>query len=152
MRRLRKHIYRLYFLRRVAAFFQHLQVAGEGGWVAGDVDDALRLHVEDCLKQGRVAAFARRVDDDDVGPDTLGVPPGHDFLRFADSEFGVGDAVALAYREHSPGARSGPRRRGACNSATAAGSAARGVSRESGVTIPDNTVLRGFDMALSLGG
>ena len=51
----------------VAFFREQLHVAGEGGRVAGDVDDALRLHGGDGLDHVGAYALARRVDDDHVG-------------------------------------------------------------------------------------
>lgn len=51
----------------VAFFREQFHVAGEGGRVAGDVDDALRLHDGDGLDHVGAYALARRVDDDHVG-------------------------------------------------------------------------------------
>lgn len=51
----------------VAFFREQLHVAGEGGRVAGDVDDALRLHGGDGFDHVGAYALARRVDDDHVG-------------------------------------------------------------------------------------
>lgn len=46
---------------------EDLQVPGEGGRVAGDVDDAPGLCGEDGFKKAAVAALPGRVHDDDIG-------------------------------------------------------------------------------------
>ena len=58
-------------LEGVAGGGEELQVPGQRGRVAGDVDHALRRHGPDRLDDVGADALARRVDDDDVGP---GVP------------------------------------------------------------------------------
>ena len=71
MRCLWKEIHRLNFLCEVAEFFQNGEVARKCGRVAGDIDDALWLHICEGAKDGFGAASARRVDDDDIGADAL---------------------------------------------------------------------------------
>ena len=53
-------------------FGQDGGVAGGGGGVAADVDQAAGGHPQDGVQGGLVAAFAGRVDDDDVGREALG--------------------------------------------------------------------------------
>ena len=63
MPRLRKHIKRRRLRESVAACGEASRVAGEGGGVAGDVDDALGGDFQDGVRHFFVAACARRVED-----------------------------------------------------------------------------------------
>lgn len=99
MRCLWKHIDWLNLRHLVQAVRgERLQIAGEGGGVAGDVDDALRLHRAHGLEQRGVAAFARWVNDNDVGGDAARPPGGDDILCFTGFECGVGDVIARGVR------------------------------------------------------
>ena len=89
MRCLWKEIHRLNFLRKITEVFQNSEVAGEGGGVAGDIDDALRLHIGEGAKDGFGAAGTRRVDDDDIGANPLLVERRHDSGRVAHDELGI---------------------------------------------------------------
>ena len=89
MRSLWKEIHRLNFLRKITEFFQNSEVARKCGRVAGDVDDALWLHVGEGTKDGFGAAGTRRVDDDDIGANALLVERRHDCGRIANDELGV---------------------------------------------------------------
>ncbi len=93
MRGHREHVDGLDFLGFVAELLEDGEVAGEAGGVAGDIDDAVGLHVGEGLEDGLGAAGARRVDDDDIGAHALLVETRHDFGRVADDEFGVADIV-----------------------------------------------------------
>lgn len=93
MRGHREHVDGLDFLGFVAELLEDGEVAGEAGGVAGDVDDAVGLHVGEGLEDGLGAAGARRVDDDDIGAHALLVEARHDFGRVADDKFGVADIV-----------------------------------------------------------
>lgn len=93
MRSHREHVDGLDFLGFVAELLEDGEVAGETGWVAGDVDDAVGLHVGEGLEDGLGAAGARRVDDDDIGAHALLVEARHDLGRIADDEFGIADVV-----------------------------------------------------------
>lgn len=73
---------------------EELEVAGEGGGVAGNVDDAAGGHLGDGVDDLRGEAAAGRVDDDDVGADALGGELGGDLGGVAAEEVGVGDMVA----------------------------------------------------------
>lgn len=88
-----EHIDGLDFLGFVAELLEDGEVAGEAGGVAGDVDDAVGLHVGEGLKDGLGAAGARWVDDDDIGAHALLVKARHDFGRIANDEFCVADVV-----------------------------------------------------------
>lgn len=88
-----EHVDGLDFLGFVAELLEDGEVAGEAGGVAGDVDDAVGLHVGEGLEDGLGAASARRVDDDDIGAHALLVEARHDFGRVADDKFGVADIV-----------------------------------------------------------
>ena len=69
MHTVRKLLHRRHLVEGVAAIgAENLQVPGQGGRVAGDVDDAGRGGGEDGREQGSVAALPRRVHDDDVWP------------------------------------------------------------------------------------
>lgn len=89
----REHVDGLDFLGFVAELLEDGEVAGEAGGVAGDVDDAVGLHVGEGLEDGLGAAGARRVDDDDIGAHALLVEARHDLGRIADDEFGIADIV-----------------------------------------------------------
>ena len=93
MRSHREHVDGLDFLGFVAELLEDGEVAGEAGWIAGDVDDAVGLHVGEGLEDGLGAAGARRVDDDDIGAHTLLVEARHDLGRIAYDEFSVADVV-----------------------------------------------------------
>ena len=93
MRGHREHVDGLDFLSFVAELLEDGEVAGEAGWIAGDVDDAVGLHVGKGLEDGLGAAGARRVDDNDIGTHALLVEARHDFGRIADDEFGVADVI-----------------------------------------------------------
>lgn len=99
MRRLRKHIDWLNLRHLVQAVrSERLQIAGEGGGVAGDVDDALRLHRAHGLEQRGVAAFARWVNDNHVGGDAARAPSRDDILCFTRFECGIGNVIARGIR------------------------------------------------------
>lgn len=93
MRSHREHVDGLDFLGPVAEGLDDGDIAGKAGGVAGDVDDAVGVHVGEGLEDGLRAAGARRVDDDDIGAHALLVEARHDFCRIADDEFGVADVV-----------------------------------------------------------
>lgn len=93
MRGHREHVDGLDFLGPVAEGLEDGDIAGEAGGVAGDVDDAVGVHVGEGLEDGLRAAGARRVDDDDIGAHALFVKARHDFCRIADDELGVADIV-----------------------------------------------------------
>ena len=93
MRGHREHGDGLDFLGFVAELLEDGEVAGEAGGVAGDIDDAVGLHVGEGLEDGLGAAGARRVDDDDIGAHALLVEARHDLGRVTDNEFGVADVV-----------------------------------------------------------
>ena len=93
MRGHREHVDGLDFLGPVAEGLEDGDIAGEAGGVAGDVDDAVGVHVGEGLEDGLRAAGARRVDDDDIGAHALFVEARHDFCRIADDELGVADVV-----------------------------------------------------------
>ena len=71
MARHRKHIYRLYLLCLIAQLGEQGYIPGQGCRVAGDVDDAPRLHVREGFQDGWRTAGARRIDDYDIGTDAL---------------------------------------------------------------------------------
>ena len=93
MRGHREHVDGLDFLGFVAELLEDGEVAGKAGGVAGDVDDAVGLHVGEGLEDGLGATGARWVDDDDIGAHALLVEARHDFSRIADDEFSVADVV-----------------------------------------------------------
>ena len=81
----REHVYRLYFSGMVAVLVQVGQVAGQGGRVAGDVDDAFGFALGDGFEDGFTAAGPGRVEDDDVGTDAVF----DEFRQFIDSIAGA---------------------------------------------------------------
>lgn len=62
----REHVTRPYFLHFVPFFPQHLHVAGERCRIAAYVNDAVWRHADDRVEECLVAAFTRRVNDDDI--------------------------------------------------------------------------------------
>ena len=61
----------------------------QGCRVAGNVDNALRLHICEGAKDGFGAAGTRRVDDDNIGANPLLVERRHDSGRVAHDELGI---------------------------------------------------------------
>lgn len=96
MRRLREHVHRLDGGQLVAAGQQHFAILRQGGRIAGNVDEPLRLGGEDGSQQTLVAAGARRVDDDDVGAVAVLHPAGKQRFGFSGIEGGVRAAAALS--------------------------------------------------------
>ena len=66
MRRVGKHVHRFGGGRCIAALVQQLQIPCQGSRVAGNIDDALRLHGHDGVDCLRVHALARRIDHNAV--------------------------------------------------------------------------------------
>lgn len=93
MRGHREHVDGLDFLGLVAEGLEDGDIAGEAGGIAGNVDDAVGVHVGEGLEDSLGTAGARRVDDDDIGAHALFVEARHDFCRIADDELGVADVV-----------------------------------------------------------
>ena len=89
MRCLWKEIYRLNFLRDIAKVFQYGKIACECCGVAGDVDDAPRVHIGEGTEDDFGAARTRRIDDNDIGANALLVKCRHDGGRVAYDELGV---------------------------------------------------------------
>ena len=90
---IREHIHWLDFFCFVAQVVEDGEVSGQGGWVAGDVDDALGLHLGEGLEDGRGTAGSWRVYYYYVGTDTLLVESWHDDGGIAYEEVGVADVV-----------------------------------------------------------
>lgn len=95
MRRLREHVHRLDGGQPVAAGQQRFAILRQGGRIAGDVDEPLRLGGEDGPQQTLVAAGARRVDDDDVGAVAVLHPAGKQRFGLSGIEGGVRAAAAI---------------------------------------------------------
>ena len=62
----REHIARPGLLHLIPFRCQHLHVAGERCRVAAYINDTFWRHADDCVEECPVAAFARRVNDDDI--------------------------------------------------------------------------------------
>ena len=71
MLRSREQIHRLHLFRAVPLCLQPLGVPGGGGRVAADIDHPLGIHLDNSRKGGFIAAFAGRVEDDDVRAQAL---------------------------------------------------------------------------------
>ena len=67
----REHVHGLYFGGVVAVLVEVGQVAGQGGRVTGDVDDAFGFALGDGFEDRFTAAGPGRVEDDDVGTDAV---------------------------------------------------------------------------------
>ena len=96
MHSLREHVHRLNLPQPVAAFFpQDLQVPGQGGGVAGDVDEAGGGAGDESVQKGAVAAGPGRVQDDDIRDffRVLAAPGGEDLFGSSDKEIRVFDPV-----------------------------------------------------------
>lgn len=89
----REHVYWLYLLCHVAQVIQDGDIPGQGGRVAGDVDDTIRFHVSEGFQDHRGAAGSWRVDYHNVGTDALVVETRHDIGGIAYDEFCVLDAI-----------------------------------------------------------
>ena len=79
----------------VAALLQQAEVPGQGGRVAGDVDDAPGRHLCHGLDDVGADALAGRVYDDDIGPRALRRQPHGRLARVGAEKARVFDAVAL---------------------------------------------------------
>ncbi|MNW60874.1 hypothetical protein D3C74_388970 [compost metagenome] len=78
---MREHIHRRDLNGPIPAVLKDAQVAGQGCRIARHVHDSLRFHFKDGVQQARVAAFARRIDDDNVGFNALFFPSRDDVFR-----------------------------------------------------------------------
>ena len=86
-----EHIHRLDRLDLVFACCQDGDVAGEGGGIAGDVDDFLGIEDKDFGKHHRLTAFSGGIEDDQCR--VVGDLGARDFFNFGGDEGGVGGAV-----------------------------------------------------------
>lgn len=91
---LRKEIDRL-DVADVVVFAEFGEVAGEGGWVAADIENAWKLGAHEGVEEFAVAAFARRIDDGDIGVVAFAEPFWQPDFGFRSSEMGVGKAVCF---------------------------------------------------------
>ena len=66
-----EHITASHALHRVSSFIQILHIARQCGGIAADIDYPLWLHPDDRVEADAVTAFARRIDDDDIGIDLI---------------------------------------------------------------------------------
>ena len=91
----REHIDRCQAFCFVSVRGQILQISCQCRGIAADVDDSFRLHFDDGLKQGFIAAFSWRIDYDHIGFDVFGfVFVRQDFFCFADIKLCILDAVS----------------------------------------------------------
>ena len=90
-----EHVDGLYFFCLVAVFVQVGQVAGEGGRVARDVDDAFGFALGNGGENRFTAAGAWRVEDDDVRADAVADELGQLIDGVAEDELRVFDVVVL---------------------------------------------------------
>ena len=96
MGRVREHIYGLDFFCFVAQFIKDSNVSGHGGWIAGDVDDALGLHLGKGLEYGWRAAGSWRIYYYYVSADTLLVEAWHNDGGIPYQEVSVADIVVTS--------------------------------------------------------
>jgi len=95
MHRHREHIDRCQAFCFVSVCGQILQISCQCRGIAADVDDSFRLHFDDGLKQGFIAAFSWRIDYDHIGFDVFGfVFVRQDFFCFANIKLCILDAVS----------------------------------------------------------
>ena len=66
-----EHITASHALHRVSSFIQILHIARQCGGIAADIDYPLWLHPDDRVEADAVTAFARRIDDNDIGIDLI---------------------------------------------------------------------------------
>ncbi len=95
MHRHREHIHRLHPLQPVARTAQHLQISGEGGRIAGDIDDPPRLHLRHSGKERFITPLPRRINHDHVCPFfRMGPVPVWQYLLCPSlKKFHIGDMV-----------------------------------------------------------
>ena len=93
MRSTGEHINWLHLHGLVPQFIQHRDIPGQSSGVAGDIDDALRLHVGKGLQHCLCAACPGGIYHYHIGPDALLVEAGHDLGGIAYDEFGVAHIV-----------------------------------------------------------
>ena len=63
---LREHVYWLYRYGLIAQLIKDAQVAGQCAWISGNILDALRSHAGNVFQDFFGAAFAGRIDADDI--------------------------------------------------------------------------------------
>lgn len=93
MHGLREHVDGRDFLHGIAKSGEDLRIAGEGGHVAGDVDDARGLHAGRRGEDIFAASGADGVHDDDVGAKAFFVELWHEFSGISGVEFGIFDMI-----------------------------------------------------------
>ena len=89
----REHIDGCDLLQRISELGEKQKIARERGRIAGDVDDALRLHGADGVDRSIVHALARRIDDDHVRAKTAPFKLPRGLSRVCAEEFHVFNAV-----------------------------------------------------------
>ena len=89
MRRLRKHIHGLNLLCPVAQPCQYLYIPGQGGRVAGYIDNTAGLHLGEGFEDCFGATCPGGVCHYYVRPDAFAIETGHDFRGIAYYEFGI---------------------------------------------------------------
>ena len=82
---LAKLVYGADFFQLIPVFAEDLQVPGEGGAVAADIDHLFGAHTDNSIKKLFVAPFSGRIDDDDICP--LSCP----LIVFREDLFGLPD-------------------------------------------------------------
>ena len=90
-----EHIHRLHFCHAVVTI-HHAQVTRLGGWIAADIDDALRLGIQYGLHHIGMHTGTWRVGNDNVRPAMLGNEVvGKYVLHVTSKELRIADAVNL---------------------------------------------------------
>ena len=90
-----EHVHRLDFFYKIPFFPQQARVPGEGGGIAGNIDQPVRPGIGNGFDDGGLQSFARRIHNDHVRPQAVRDHPGQQVFRFAGMEGRVPDAVAF---------------------------------------------------------
>jgi hypothetical protein len=96
MRRPWEHVNRCSFHDLISVKRKQLDVAGQSGGVAGNVDNAFRRHFRNRLNQRGIAALARRVKNNHVGTNAAVFQHICRFCSVSAQKFRVFDAVFLS--------------------------------------------------------
>ena len=95
MHGLGEHVHRLHIFHLIAQGLQDLGISGEGGGIAGDVDDAGGLHAGGGGEDFFAAAGADGVHDDHVRAKAFFIELWHPFAGVGGVEFGIGNLISF---------------------------------------------------------
>ena len=89
-----EHITASHALYLISSLSQIFHIARQCGGIATDIDYPLWLHPDDRVEADAVTAFARRIDDDDIGIDLIFlILPWKYLFSFSDEKLDIFHAI-----------------------------------------------------------